>query len=374
MTPLFNAGPLYVTPYSLMILLGVLAGVGLSLRKQQVRPLLPAVILGALVFGHLVWVLFCPYDYEAPEGKLHMILRPWEGGYTLYGALLGGAVGALLFGRVYGVKWRESLDALTPGACAAIFFARVGEAFTGEGIGRGTEAAWTHFFPLSVCTYHDEIDPLFDEWRYAIWFWEALAALILLIILLKREKKALPGHQTAVFLTVLGTTQILLEQMRRDNYLRLIVFVRVNQLAALATLIGVLVFLLVRNKPGTPKMISCLAALVFAGLADMASEFVFDKYEYAPWLYLSMPLAAAACAAMLFVWKKKKALVPAIIVCGVTALLLIAYASRDWEEFELTPVEDMIRFGILYATMAVDLVIIGLTVRLNLRHQTEALK
>ena len=92
MTPLFNAGPLYVTPYSLMILLGVLTGVGLSLRKQQVQPLLPAVILGALVFGHLVWVLFCPYDYEAPEGKLHMILRPWEGGYTLYGALLGGAV------------------------------------------------------------------------------------------------------------------------------------------------------------------------------------------------------------------------------------------------------------------------------------------
>ena len=374
MTPLFTAGPLYVTPYSLMILLGVLAGVALSLRKKQVRPLLPAVILGALVFGHLAWVLFCPFDYEAPEGKLYMILRPWEGGYTLYGALLGGAVGALLFGRVYGVSWRESLDALTPGACAVLFFARIGEAFTGEGIGRGTEVSWTHFFPLSVCTYHDEFDAFYDEWRYVIWFWEALAALILLIILLKREKKALPGHQTAVFLTFLGTTQILLEQMRRDNYLRLIVFVRVNQLAALATLIGVLVFLLVRNKPGTVKVLSCLAALVFAGLADMASEFVFDKYEYAPWLYLSMPLAAAACAAMLFIWKKKKALVPALLVCGVTALLLVAYASRDWEEFELSPVEDMIRFGILYATMAVDLVIIALTVRLNLRHQTEALK
>ena len=25
--------------------------------------------------------------------------------------------------------------------------------------------------------------------------------------------------------------------------------------------------------------------------------FLFDKYEYAPWLYVSMPLAAAACAA-----------------------------------------------------------------------------
>ena len=97
MTPLFTAGPLYVTPYSLMILLGAITGVGLSLRKKQIRPLLPAVLLGALVFGHLVWVLFCPFDLEAPEGKLYMLLRPWEGGYTIYGALLGGRTAPEVF-------------------------------------------------------------------------------------------------------------------------------------------------------------------------------------------------------------------------------------------------------------------------------------
>ena len=367
MTPLWTIGPLNVTPYSLMILLGALAGAALSLRKKAIRPLLPAVILGTLVFGHLIWVLFCPYDLEAAEGKGYMILHIWEGGYTLYGALLGGALGALAAAKVSRVRWLDALDALAPGACAVIFFARLGEYFTGEGIGRETEVAWTHFFPVSVCTYHDEFDPLYDEWRYAVWFWEALAALILLFILLKREKKALLGHQAAVFLTVLGTTQILLEQMRRDNYLRLIVFVRLNQLAALATLIIVLAVLLVKNRPGALKVVCSLAVLVLASLADMASEFVFDKYEYAPWMYLGMSLAAAACAVMLFVWKKKKALLPALLVCGATAVLLVGYASRSWDEFELSPVEDMIRYGILYATMAVDLLCIGLAVRLNLK-------
>ena len=374
MTPLFTLGSLNVTPYSLMILLGALAGVALSVRRKQIRPLLPAVILGALFFGHLVWVLFCPYDYEAPEGKLYMLLRPWQGGYTLYGALLGGALAALLFGKVYGVKWMDALDALTPGACAVIFFARVGEAFTGEGIGRGAEVDWTHFFPLSICTYHDEFDAMYDEWRYVVWFWEALAALILLIILLRREKKSLPGHQTALFLTFLGVTQILLEQMRRDHYLRLIIFVRFNQLAALATLIVVLAVLLIKNRPGAAKVAGCLATLVLASLADMASESVFDKYEYAHLLYRFMPLGAAACSLMLFVWKKKNALVPALLICGATALLLIGYASRDWEEFELTPVEDMIHFGILYATMAVDLICISLSIRVNLQHQAQAVK
>ena len=374
MTPLWTIGSVNVTPYSLMILLGALAGTALSLRKKQLRPLLPAVILGALVFGHLMWVLFCPYDLEAAEGKGYMILHIWEGGYTIYGALLGGALGALIAGKLSGVKWMDALDALAPGACAAIFFARLGEYFTGEGIGRLTEVEWTHFFPLSLCTYHDEFDPSFDEWRYAIWFWEALVALILLFILLKREKKSLPGHQTAVFLTVLGITQILLEQMRRDFYLRLIVFVRINQLAAIATLIAVLIVLLVRNKPGAGKIICCLVTLVLASLADMASEFVFDKYEYVPWLYLSMPFAAAACAVMLFVWRKKKALLPALLICAATAALLIAYSSRSWDEFEPEPIDDMIRNAILYGTMAVDMICIGLAVRLNLEADKKALR
>ena len=112
MTPLWTLGSLHVTPYSLMILLGALAGVALSLRKKEVRPLLPAVILGALILGHAVWVLFCPFDLEAAEGKGYMLLHIWEGGYTLYGALLGGALGALIAGKLAGVRWLDALDAL----------------------------------------------------------------------------------------------------------------------------------------------------------------------------------------------------------------------------------------------------------------------
>ena len=87
-----------------------------------------------------------------------------------------------------------------------------------------------------------------------------------------------------------------------------------------------------------------------------------------------MPLAAAACTVMLFVWRKKKALLPALLICGTTAALLIAYASRSWDEFELEPVDDMIRYAILYGTMAVDLICIGLTIRLNLRAGEQQLR
>ena len=102
-------------------------------------------------------------------------------------------------------------------------------------------------------------------------------------------------------------------------------------------------------------------------LADMASEFVFDKYEYAPFLFISMPLAAAAFAVLMLVRKKKQGILPAALVCAATIALLIGYAAKDWNNIEITPELDMIRFAILYATMAVDMLCIGLTIRLHLK-------
>ena len=365
MTPVLTLGPVYVTPFSLMIFAGVLAGVALVWRHQQIRPLLPCVLIGAVLLGHAVWVLFCPPDFDTGEGFFAMFLRFWQGGYTLYGALLGGALGALIGGKLNGVRFVDALDRLAPGACAVILFARVGEVFTGEGIGRWADVEWTHFFPLTTCVYQDED---FQEWRWIVWFWEALAALVILVILLRRERRALrnrPGEQTALFLALLAVTQILLEQARRDYYLRVIVFVRVSQLFALVSLIVVLAVLLTRFRPTKAQAAWSAAALVFGGLADMAAEFVFDKYEYAPWLFAGLPAAVIAGSGLLFAYKKKKAALPAALLCVAAAALLIAYASKPWAELDLEPAEDMFRFALLYGSMIVSLVVMGLPVFLH---------
>ena len=365
MTPVLSFGQLNITPFSLIIFAGVLAGVALVWRRRSVRPLLPCVLLGALLLGHAVWVLFCPPDLDEGEGFFPMLLHIWQGGYTLYGALIGGALGALAGCRLTGTRWMDALDALAPGACAVLVFARAGEVFTGEGIGRWADVEWTHFFPLAFCAYQDES---FQEWRYIVWFWEALAALILLVVLLLRERKALqhrPGQQTALFLTVLALTQILLEQARRDYYLRVIVFVRVNQLFGLLSLILVLAVLLVRFRPSKAQVLWSVAALVFGALADMAAEFVFDKYEYAPWLFAGLPAAAVAGSGLLFAYKKKKGLLPALLLCAAAAALLIGYASKPWADLDLEPAEDMFRFALLYGAMAVSLAVMGLPVFLH---------
>ena len=85
MNPILSIGPLNVTPFGLIVFAGALCGVLLALRKKENGPVLPFVILGALLIGHMWWAFFCPPGYTAEAGTAALMLRIWDGGYTLYG-------------------------------------------------------------------------------------------------------------------------------------------------------------------------------------------------------------------------------------------------------------------------------------------------
>ena len=46
-------------------------------------------------------------------------------------------------------------------------------------------------------------------------------------------------------------------------------------------------------------------------------------------------------------------------------MLMICYNTTNWNDFDPEPVDDMIRFALLYGMMGLDLLCIGLTIRLN---------
>ena len=156
MNPILTLGPLNVTPYGLVVFAGALCGVLLSLRKKENGPVLPFVILGALLIGHMWWVFFCPPGYTAQAGTAAMMLRIWNGGYTLYGALFGGFLGAVIGAKLARLDLVETLDSLAPGACAALVFCRLGEYFTGQGYGDTVYDEGLWFLPVSFCTAQEE--------------------------------------------------------------------------------------------------------------------------------------------------------------------------------------------------------------------------
>ena len=353
MTPLFTLGFLTVTPYSLTVLAGALAGVLLCLRKDKsVGPVLPFVLAGALLLGHMWWVLFCPPAYTAESGILSRMLRIWEGGYTLYGALVGGTLGAIIGCRVSRLPVLDTLDTLAPGACAALICCRIGEYFTLQGFGSPVEDESLQFLPISFCIADYGY---YQDWCYAVWAWEAIAALIILIALLIRSGNAARGHQALLFVTALGTSQILFEQMRRDDFVRLNPFVRLSQIVALISLVAVLAVLFIRRQPGRRKVLASSAEFIAASLAIVCAEFVFDKPQYRVLLYCTFALAAAGLILLLSLYRGWRSLPVISPLLLAAAVLLGIHIADQWEADT----------WLLYGMMAVNLAEIGITVWLN---------
>ena len=354
MDPLLTFGPFSVTPYSLVVFAGALCGVLLSLRKKENGPVLPFVILGALLVGHMWWVFFCPPGYTAEAGTAVMMLRIWKGGYTLYGALFGGLLGAVVGTKLQKLDLLDTLDAMTPGACIALIVCRIGEYFSLQGYGEAVYDESMYFLPLSFMTYEEEG---YQEWRLAVWAWEALAALVLLALLLVCMRRARRGKQTALFVTGLGLSQILLEQMRRDDFVRLNPFVRFTQIAALLSLIAVLVIYVYRRRPGWLRIIASFAELTFASLAIVFAEFVFQMPQFTELLYIFAILTAIGMAALLWVYRTRLWLRigAAVFMLASTGALLAVYMADEWYD----------NTWLLYGFMTVALAAIGLTLFLN---------
>ena len=181
---------------------------------------------------------------------------------------------------------------------------RLAEMLISQGLGASLEQESLHFLPLAVCTYMDED---FSEWKLAVFLWEALTAILLLIFALRlRRRFKRPGALAERILVLLSCAQILLEQFRQDDYVSFARFVRFSQLAGIATVVVITALRMRREiardgwtiwqKLRFPLMILGSLVVIFA-------EFVFDKPQYLMALRLSMALTAVLAA---IIWLRRE--------------------------------------------------------------------
>ncbi len=145
-----DLGPLRIHFYALCIIAGIIAATLLTnwrLTKRGAEPwvvidisliAVPLAIIGARIFH----VLTHPGFYFGEGTDIWAIFRIWEGGIAIYGALIGGAIGAWLGCRWTGIRFWTFADALAPGLLLAQAMGRFGNWFNQELFGLPTDLPW----------------------------------------------------------------------------------------------------------------------------------------------------------------------------------------------------------------------------------------
>ncbi len=152
----FQIGPLTIHFYALCILAGIVVAAFMTNHRLTKRGAeawvvidicllaVPLAIVGARAF-HVVthWGFYFEQgrDWWNPFVR-DAIWNVWDGGIAIFGALIGGAIGAWLGCKWTGIRFWTFADALAPGLLLAQAMGRFGNWFNQELYGLPTDLPW----------------------------------------------------------------------------------------------------------------------------------------------------------------------------------------------------------------------------------------
>ncbi len=254
-----DLGPVRVHFYALFILAGIIIAI-LIANSRLVKRGAPSgaaldISLWAVPFGiiggRIFHVITHPNDYFYEGADLTAVLRIWEGGLAIYGALALGAVGAWLGARSAGVRFTSFLDAVAPGVLIAQALGRWGNYFNNELFGTPTDLPWGLEIAQDNAAYPSGLPAgvLFHPtFIYeSIWSLAGAAALLLL----DRKFALRWGKLFALYLVLYSTGRLWVEAIRIDPS-EYFLGLRTNIWSALLGItLGLVIFFLQRRRhPG----------------------------------------------------------------------------------------------------------------------------
>lgn len=216
----FQLGPITVAWYGIMIMSGVIAAVALSFIEARRRGentehvvnlalvMLPLGIIGARLY-HVI-------DQWGPIYSKNPSLIIGGAGLGIYGAVIGGVIGLIIYSWWRKLSNPHWLDIVTPGLILAQAIGRWGNFFNQELYGYPTNLPWgipidpqhrmpgfenfTHFHPLF----------LYES------LWNALGFVLLLVVGRRLKKRLLDGDVFCLYIIFYGIGRFYLEGLKID--------------------------------------------------------------------------------------------------------------------------------------------------------------
>jgi prolipoprotein diacylglyceryl transferase len=216
----FHLGPLAPRWYGILLAAGILVAILVTRRQLALRGRDPA-LAGEVA----VWAVPCGVvgarlyhvvtDWSAFSGHLEKIPLIQQGGLGIYGAILGGALGAAIGARRAGVPLLVILDCTAPGTALAQALGRFGNYANQELFGGPTSLPWG----LEIDVAHRPAQYLEDATFQPTFLYESLWNLLVMAVLLRvarRWRSQAAGYVLALYLALYSLGRFFVEGLRVD--------------------------------------------------------------------------------------------------------------------------------------------------------------
>jgi prolipoprotein diacylglyceryl transferase len=219
----WHLGPLPLRAYALGIIIGALVAIWIGERRFQSRGgragVIGDVAIWAIPFGIVgarIYHVVTDSQLYFGEGREALdALLIWKGGLGIWGAIAGGALGAYIACRRYGVSFSAVADALAPGLLVAQAIGRIGNYFNQELFGKPTEVPWAlEIAPENRPSGYAEFATFHPTFLYEL-LWNLAAAA--LIIAIDRRAKLTHGRAFALYVMLYTAGRVWIEALRIDT-------------------------------------------------------------------------------------------------------------------------------------------------------------
>jgi prolipoprotein diacylglyceryl transferase len=219
----WEIGPVPLRAYAFGIIIGALVAIWIADRRLQARGGRPGVVgdvaIWAIPFGivgaRIYHVVTDPELYFGEGRQVLDVFLIWKGGLGIWGAVAGGALGAWIGCRRYGVSFSMFADALAPAMLVAQAIGRLGNWFNQELFGKPTTLPWgLEIDPANRPSGFEQFATFHPTFLYEL-LWNLAAAAVL--IALDRRFRFTGGRAFALYVMLYTAGRFWIEQLRIDT-------------------------------------------------------------------------------------------------------------------------------------------------------------
>ncbi len=246
--------------YGIIIALGFLLAVGYCSRKadhygitqDDIADLLLCAVPLCIIGARLYYIIFYLDLFRGADGSLNFsqMIRIWDGGLAIYGAILMAVVVALVFCKLRKISFFSLADLGSFGLLIGQLVGRWGNFVNMEAYGAPTDLPWRMgiYDTVGGVYQYMEVHPTFLY--ESLW---NLAGLLLLALVVEKHRK-FDGQIFFSYVAWYGMGRSWIEGLRSDSLYLFSTGIRVSQLLAFVTCVAsVAVLLVLMRKPHSPE-------------------------------------------------------------------------------------------------------------------------